>query len=340
MDAWLLAQCEWLLDKFVQVFGVGLSRFYWVYLLSFVLSAAILFWLRAPREERYSPRRLLAYVFPKHIYLHASTALDLQLYICNRIFSPARIVLGFMSVAFVASYVDAGLTWTFGETQSLLAHDFWAAVIFTIGLMAALDLAEYITHRLHHEIPALWAFHKLHHSAEVMTPLTALRSHPVHDVIDTIIRALFGGVFQGAFVYAAAGEVAAVEIFGANAVLALFYSFGYHLRHSHMWLGWGRFLSCIVISPAQHQIHHSYLPQHLNKNYGEIFAVWDWMFGTVYIPQKSEELKLGTGAEQPHPNLWRAYATPFVECYRLLGHGSHGSRSESALLDQGHSVRR
>jgi hypothetical protein len=94
--------------------------------------------------------------------------------------------------------------------------------------MASLDLAEYVTHCLHHEIPALWAFHKLPHSAEVMTPMTALRSHPVHDVIDTVIRA------PSPLAYVAA---------------------------------WGRALSRIVISPAQHHIHHSYLPQHCHKNY-------------------------------------------------------------------------
>lgn len=48
-------------------------------------------------------------------------------------------------------------------------------------LLAALvgDFAYYVTHRLHHEHPVLWPFHKLHHNAEYLTPLTAKRNHPV-----------------------------------------------------------------------------------------------------------------------------------------------------------------
>jgi hypothetical protein len=119
----------------------------------------------------------------------------------------------------------------------------------------------------------------------------------------------------------------------------MFYSFGYHLRRSHMWLSWGRTLSRIVISPAQHHIHHSFLPQHCNKGYGEMFAFWDWMFGTIYIPEKHEELKLGTGLVQPRPNLWRAYAVPFLECYCLLRLRPFRSGSQSALLIEDEAVR-
>jgi hypothetical protein len=42
------------------------------------------------------------------------------------------------------------------------------------------------------------------------------------------------------------------------------------------------------------------------------------MAGTLYVPSRHEELRIGVGGEQPHPNLWAIYTVPFAECYRLL----------------------
>jgi sterol desaturase/sphingolipid hydroxylase (fatty acid hydroxylase superfamily) len=96
-----------------------------------------------------------------------------------------------------------------------------------------------------HRIPVLWEFHKVHHSAEVLTPISLYRAHPV----DT------------------------------------WFSFGSAVEH-------------FIISPAQHQIHHSADPRHFNRNFGSEFALWDWIFGTLYIPRRREDLILGLGAEE------------------------------------------
>jgi sterol desaturase/sphingolipid hydroxylase (fatty acid hydroxylase superfamily) len=78
----------------------------------------------------------------------------------------------------------------------------------------------------------------------------------------------------------------------------------------------------IFISPAHHQIHHSAKPEHWNRNYGEVFAIWEWMFGTLFLP--SEEIRknlilgVGIGAPQHHPTLAKVYLEPLASMYELL----------------------
>ncbi|MGH8546663.1 MAG: sterol desaturase family protein, partial [Gammaproteobacteria bacterium] len=116
--------------------------------------------------------------------------------------------------------------------------------------------------------------------------------------------------------------IEALTILGINAVSALFRIFGANLRHSHIWFSFGPVLNHIFVSPAHHQIHHSARPEHWNRNYGEVFAIWDWMFGTLVLP--SEEIRknlilgVGIGAPQHHPTLAKVYLEPLASMYELL----------------------
>jgi creatinine amidohydrolase/Fe(II)-dependent formamide hydrolase-like protein len=103
-------------------------------------------------------------------------------------------------------------------------------------------------------------------------------------------------------------------IFGLNVILFLFYVFGYNLRHSEIWLNYPAWLSNILISPAQHQVHHSSDPKHFDTNMGLIFAFWDRLFGTLYIPKGYEKLSYGISRKQPNPfnTVAEIYYKPFV----------------------------
>ncbi len=167
----------------------------------------------------------------------------------------------------------------------------------------------------------MWPFHALHHSAEVMTPLTANRNHPVFFLIRNLIYSFVLGAVQALVLFLLIGKIDLLTIGGANAGYFIFNLLGSNLRHSHVWLSYGPVLEHVFISPAQHQIHHSRAKKHFNKNYGEVFAFWDWMFGTLYVPKGYEELDFGladaTGKpiEQPHRNLKEALFRPFVESF-------------------------
>ena len=100
---------------------------------------------------------------------------------------------------------------------------------------------------------------------------------------------------------------------GMNVIAFVYYFMGYALRHSHFWISYGPVLSHVFISPAQHQIHHSADKKHWDKNFGGTFALWDWLFGTLYIPRKKEDLTFGIGRESEweFPSVWSLYAKPF-----------------------------
>ena len=101
-------------------------------------------------------------------------------------------------------------------------------------------------------------------------------------------------------------------------------SFAANLRHSHVWLSFGPVWEHIFISPAQHQVHHSIDKQHYNKNYGEVLAIWDWMFGTLYVPQTRAKIAFdlcdneGNPLPQPHTSLRMALTLPIKQSLATL----------------------
>jgi sterol desaturase/sphingolipid hydroxylase (fatty acid hydroxylase superfamily) len=79
-------------------------------------------------------------------------------------------------------------------------------------------------------------------------------------------------------------------------------------------------VSHVLSSPAQHQIHHSCEERHIDKNFAQIFSLWDWAFGTLYIPRKKETFQMGlSNAEhREYYSLWGCYVRPVVKASRLM----------------------
>jgi sterol desaturase/sphingolipid hydroxylase (fatty acid hydroxylase superfamily) len=102
-------------------------------------------------------------------------------------------------------------------------------------------------------------------------------------------------------------------VLGLNAVIFVYYVMGYPLRHSHVWISYGPTLSRFFISPAQHQIHHSSAEKHWDKNMGGFFALWDWIFGTLYVPKQREELVYGLPGDEgkEYSGVAQLYVQPF-----------------------------
>ncbi len=181
----------------------------------------------------------------------------------------------------------------------------------------------------------LWEFHKIHHSAEVLTPITALRVHPVGEIFSTQIIALCVGVVNGGFLYVYQGPVAQLTLAGVNALDFLYYTIGaYHLAHSHVWLMFPRILREIFYSPALHLIHHSVDPKHRDKNFAFTFTIWDRLAGTLYMPDESEKhtlvLGVGDGEERDFQTVWQLYATPFRNLLGRMG-GRRAAENAQAM---------
>jgi sterol desaturase/sphingolipid hydroxylase (fatty acid hydroxylase superfamily) len=138
-------------------------------------------------------------------------------------------------------------------------------------------------------VPLLWEFHKVHHNAEVLTPLTNFRVHPVYTWVFTNILAFSAAVANGLGNYMFGETAYQYALSDTNIILVLFIHAYVHLQHSHMWIAFRGVLGRIFVSPAHHQVHHSSNPKHFNKNFGSCLALWDWMFGTLYVPEKERE---------------------------------------------------
>jgi sterol desaturase/sphingolipid hydroxylase (fatty acid hydroxylase superfamily) len=228
------------------------------------------------------------------------------------------------SEALFAGWLVKALTRGFGPSPHLLnsgAHLSIASLaLITLLIAMASDFGYYVFHFAMHRVPWMWAFRKVHHSAEVLTVFANVRVHPFELLFDGPARAIGISLVLGPALYLSGGKVELVTIFGMTLSAAFLGAIGAQLHHSHIWLSWGRRLNHILISPAMHQIHHSTAERHWNKNLAGSFALWDWMFGTIYVPDGREQISFGLGAgkKQPHPTLLAAYLVPFHEVLEML----------------------
>jgi sterol desaturase/sphingolipid hydroxylase (fatty acid hydroxylase superfamily) len=296
----------------------GESRFYWLYCLTSLAIAGLVYVTHRSRGTG-SLRGFVDFCFPRGTYAHPSAIVDYKLLVANFVLAPANIVFAAIGVAALATWVSGVLTRSLGAVPwPHLACVGWAAFAFTLVTMFVREFVLYVDHVLVHKVPLLWEFHKVHHSAEVLTPLTNERKHPVDIVLIIGMVVVVMGLWQGLVVYLLFDQVTVTKLFGLDVTVAVFHLAGAHLRHSHVWLSYGRVLDRIVISPALHQIHHSAALQHRDRNFGETLAIFDWMFGTLYQPAERETLKFGvdTREQAAHTGLAAAYLRPFVAAGR------------------------
>lgn len=306
------------------------ERIFTLYLLSAFVLALAVYLRRVRRSDDRGARGFLSYVLPKSVYWHASARVDYRYFIINRI-GHALILGPVIAVSVVGAKSVAGLAaMVFGEMgEPLLPVTPLTTALVTLAAILAFDFGLFITHYLQHKVPSLWEFHKVHHSAEVLTPITVYRMHPVDDLFGATVAGSLIGLVHGIFGYLTAGGAEEFRLFGMNVLLAVFYFAGYNLRHSHVWLPLKGRLGRLFISPAHHQIHHSDAERHYDRNFGFIFGIWDWAFGTLYVPEKYEKLSFGLadGEHRDYDSVWRLYALPFVKLLRRLSPPVRSSRT-------------
>lgn len=300
------------------------SQLYWLFLLSALGIAFILYWLRRHGEEDISLKGFWGFCFPRELYAHPSARLDFKFFTVNTIVYGAFIVPLLFTSSAAAFGTASLLIALFGAPAApLLPSGIWADVGLTAAAVIAADIAFFVSHYLQHRIPFLWEFHKIHHAAEVLHPLTLYRRHPVDAALDLTLMGGGAGVILGLSAFLFDETVEGVTILGTNSILFLFHLAGVHLRHSHIRLSYGPVLDRILISPTLHQIHHGCSPEHLDTNFGGIFSLWDWLAGTLYLPREDEELILGLpgGEHDDYCSVASVYLLPFAKnALRLQGY--------------------
>src|SRR6185312_8364881 len=271
------------------------------------LAAALAFallWLvtkRVQRGRRIRLRTLWRALFPHRITSSRSNYADVG-YLFFNVFV-FGIVLGWaiLSYQFLSNAIIAGLVATIGPVSKTALPVIVERGIITVLLFLAYEFGYWFNHWLSHRVPLLWEFHKVHHTATVLTPLTNFRVHPIYGLIFANILALSTGVTNGLANYML-GETAYQYAFSDTNIILVFFIHTYvHLQHTELWIPFSGTLGRLFVSPAHHQVHHSNNPIHYDTNFGSCLAVWDWMFGTLYVPGKEPE-KLSFGVDPDRPN--------------------------------------
>jgi sterol desaturase/sphingolipid hydroxylase (fatty acid hydroxylase superfamily) len=278
---------------------------------------------RRKRGRAIRVRAFLRMMFPRRILMHPSTWVDLKLWILNTIVFASGYVLLALGAFFWRDRAISALTGLFGAHGPLGVPPGLALLVSTLAELLAYELAYWGAHYAFHRIPALWEFHKVHHSAEVMTSLTEMRQHPIEIIFFMNAISLTTGLTFGLMTYVFGPGIGHITLLNGNIALTLFMLTWGHLRHSHLWIPVQGLAGKLFQSPAHHQIHHSTDPRHFDKNLGFALAIWDWAFGTLHIPSGAKEVEhFGVGEEyEDYATVSRSMTRPFAKASEALRQG-------------------
>jgi len=154
----------------------------------------------------------------------------------------------------------------FGILQWLPELNIW---IYTLIGLLLLDLiGAYLVHLIQHKTKFLWRFHLIHHTDTWIDTTSANRHHPGESVIRFVFTTL--GVFI------VGSPMWMVFLYQTLSVIAT------QFNHANISLPrkLDVLISYFIVSPDMHKVHHHYMLPYTDSNYGNIFSVWDRLFGT------------------------------------------------------------
>lgn len=260
------------------------SRLYLGSLLSATLIVGIFYFLKKDLRGTFKSSSLLSL---KSYWLSPSALTDYKIILINGflkllLFGPILGLSYFFSKTTVFFLIKL-----FGSFGSFEGNMFWF-VFATFLVFIFDDFLRFFHHYLMHKVPFLWKIHQTHHSADVLTPFTLYRIHPIESGIATLRNAFSLGVSTGVLMFVFSGKIELLTILGVNSLGFLFnFTFG-NIRHTHIPISFGRW-ERFFISPKQHQIHHSNKVEHFDKNFGVVLSCWDQLFRT-HLPSTQETL--------------------------------------------------
>lgn len=249
----------------------------------------------------------------------------------QRLFSPGLFVDALWFITFPLLGV-----WLPSAFQHLLAFVFGSAVAevkvetlagmpiwLQFGLVILFsDFLAWLSHLIRHKVPMFWEFHKIHHSQTELNYFSAKRLHPLDLLTNSLIRFLpftllgFDLAIPGYLVW--------------TTILRVYEAFVHsNIRHN---LGPLRYA---LVSPQGHRIHHSLESRHIDKNFGDFFSIWDFMFRTqclefdVYPKLGVHDAACPHGRARTWRGSFRMFGRELVYPLRALGLLPRGSKKNS-----------
>ncbi|MHA4807209.1 sterol desaturase family protein [Flavitalea flava] len=166
------------------------------------------------------------------------------------------------------------------------------SILLWILLLLCTDFLWYWYHRLAHEINIFWAVHVVHHQSEDFNYTVSARIT----------------VFQ-AFVRTGFWAILPLLGFPATMITSMLLVHGLYPFFIHTRLiGKLGILEYILVTPSHHRVHHASNERYLDKNYGDMFIIWDKLFGTFQVEDGKEEIVYGlTTPLKSYSFLWQHF---------------------------------
>ena len=283
------------------------------------ISYAVAYGLFRYRAQRglTEARSFWQFIGGSRVNFHRSALLDYRYYVVRAVLKVALVVpIVGLVVPYILRAADyMGFFSNLWGARPQLGQNLALSLLYGLGVFLVMDFTHYWVHRAFH-CRWLWVFHKVHHPAPVLVPVTASRVHFVEKIVGQLATTASIGVYAGIFWYACGGEVSRYTLFGVTYLVFICNALAANLRHSHVWLSFGPVVEHVLNSPAQHQIHHSDAPRHFHKNFATNLSLWDWLFGTLYVTRaKPETISFGTGEgdHERYLTLYGLIVTPFAD---------------------------
>ena len=170
-----------------------------------------------------------------------------------------------------------------------------------LGVLFLDFFGAYLAHYVEHKVKPLWMVHLVHHSDHNVDTTTANRHHP----IESIIR--FAFTLAGVFIVGT--PIAIVFLYQSMSLVAT------QFTHANIKMSKrvDKLISYVFISPDMHKIHHHYKLPYTDSNYGNIFSIWDRLFGT-YMYMNREDIVYGVDTfpnEKENGSLIHLLKQPF-----------------------------
>lgn len=283
----------------------------------------VAFALLHQRKSRHiKPRAIVRALFPDRFF-GASSRADVLMLLLNLYLVTLILGWALLSQHTIAAFTNSTLHTWLGALAPTAWSPWATGALLTVALFLAYEFAYWFDHFLSHRVPFLWQFHKVHHAAEVLTPLTNFRVHPVDTLVFYNMVALTTGLTDGLVSYLFGSTIKPFTLWNANALIVIGAFLVQQLQHTNFWIPFTGIWGKIFISPAHHQIHHSLNPVHYDKNMGGNLSVFDWLFGTLHIPSKQrEKLTFGVDDRSPHAHSVEGLLiTPVVDASKLVLRG-------------------
>jgi len=217
----------------------------------------------------------------------------------NLFFTGTTIIINFALAFLLLNTADWVTANKFGVLHWIPGLPLWGFAL--LGLMLLDLIGAYLAHYTEHRIKILWMVHLVHHSDHKVDTTTANRHHPLESIIRFVFT-LVGVVVVGA-------PIGLVMLYQSmSLVLSQF-------NHANVRLpkNIDRLMSYFLVSPDMHKVHHHYRLPYTDANYGNIFSVWDRLFGT-YMDFDREKLVYGVDVfpdETKNSNIKELLKQPF-----------------------------